>query len=101
MNGNRVISVGIFFDGTGNNGANILSPDKPLNNNESYYGTFSNIYKLYSLFVGDEKYILKELVPRQAVKIIILPWQPVQIHPMEADIRQMINFRKPEILCGK
>ncbi len=55
MNGNRVISVGIFFDGTGNNGANILSPDKPLNNNESYYGTFSNIYKLYSLFVGDEK----------------------------------------------
>ncbi|WP_288377581.1 DUF2235 domain-containing protein [Chryseobacterium culicis] len=55
MNGSRVISVGIFFDGTGNNGANILSPDKPLNNNESYYGTFSNIYKLYSLFVGDEK----------------------------------------------
>lgn len=55
MNGNRVISVGIFFDGTGNNGVNILSPDKPLNNNESYYGTFSNIYKLYSLFVGDKK----------------------------------------------
>ncbi|MGI9581050.1 T6SS phospholipase effector Tle1-like catalytic domain-containing protein [Chryseobacterium sp. RRHN12] len=54
MNG-RVISVGIFFDGTGNNGANILSPDKPLNNNESYYGTFTNIYKLYSLFVGEEK----------------------------------------------
>jgi len=55
MNGNRVISVGIFFDGTGNNGENILSPDKPLNNNESYYGTFNNIYKLYSLFIGDEK----------------------------------------------
>ncbi|WP_313000135.1 DUF2235 domain-containing protein [Chryseobacterium gleum] len=55
MSGSRVISVGIFFDGTGNNGANILSPDKPLNNNESYYGTFTNIYKLYSLFVGDEK----------------------------------------------
>lgn len=54
MNG-RVISVGIFFDGTGNNGANILSPDKPLNNNESYYGTFTNIYKLYSLFLGEEK----------------------------------------------
>lgn len=51
----RVISVGIFFDGTGNNGVNILSPDKPLNNNESYYGTFTNIYKLYSLFIGDEK----------------------------------------------
>jgi hypothetical protein len=55
MNGSRVISVGIFFDGTGNNGVNILSPDKPLNNNESYYGTFTNIYKLYSLFIGDEK----------------------------------------------
>ena len=44
MNGSRVISIGIFFDGTGNNGVNILSPDKPLNNNESYYGTFTNIY---------------------------------------------------------
>lgn len=55
MNGSRVISVGIFFDGTGNNGVNILSPDKPLSNNESYYGTFTNIYKLYSLFIGDEK----------------------------------------------
>lgn len=55
MNGSRVISVGIFFDGTGNNGVNILSPDKPLNNNESYYGTFTNIYKLYSLFAGEEK----------------------------------------------
>lgn len=55
MNGSSVISVGIFFDGTGNNGVNILSPDKPLNNNESYYGTFTNIYKLYSLFIGDEK----------------------------------------------
>ncbi|UTX50749.1 DUF2235 domain-containing protein [Chryseobacterium sp. MA9] len=55
MNDSRVISVGIFFDGTGNNGVNILSPDKPLNNNESYYGTFTNIYKLYSLFIGDEK----------------------------------------------
>ncbi len=55
MNGSRVISIGIFFDGTGNNGVNILSPDKPLNNNESYYGTFTNIYKLYSLFNGDEK----------------------------------------------
>ncbi|MDR3026197.1 DUF2235 domain-containing protein [Chryseobacterium sp.] len=55
MNGSRVISVGIFFDGTGNNGVNILSSDKPLSNNESYYGTFTNIYKLYSLFIGDEK----------------------------------------------
>ncbi|NIF04179.1 DUF2235 domain-containing protein [Chryseobacterium sp. Tr-659] len=55
MNGSRVISVGIFFDGTGNNGVNVLSPDKPLNNNESYYGAFTNIYKLYSVFNGDEK----------------------------------------------
>ncbi|ROI02557.1 DUF2235 domain-containing protein [Chryseobacterium sp. G0240] len=52
---NNVISVGIFFDGTGNNGMNVLSPDKPLSNNESYHGAFTNIYKLYSLFIGDEK----------------------------------------------
>ncbi|AZA80531.1 hypothetical protein C1637_22610 [Chryseobacterium lactis] len=55
MNESRVISVGIFFDGTGNNGVNALSPDKPVNNNESYFGAFTNIYKLYSLFNGDEK----------------------------------------------
>ncbi|MGN7864869.1 phospholipase effector Tle1 domain-containing protein [Chryseobacterium sp. 22458] len=55
MNDNRVISVGIFFDGTGNNGVNALSPDKPLNNNESYFGAFTNIYKLYSLFKGNNK----------------------------------------------
>lgn len=55
MNENRVISVGIFFDGTGNNGVNALSPDKPQNNNESYFGAFTNIYKLYSLFSGNKK----------------------------------------------
>lgn len=55
MNDNRVISVGIFFDGTGNNGVNALSPDKPLNNNESYFGAFTNIYKLYSVFKGNKK----------------------------------------------
>lgn len=55
MNGSRMISVGIFFDGTGNNGVNALSPDKPLSNNESYYGAFTNIFKLYGLFNGNEK----------------------------------------------
>lgn len=55
MNGSRVISVGIFFDGTGNNGVNALSSDKPLNNNESYHGAFTNIYKLYRSFNGYEK----------------------------------------------
>ncbi|WP_419494195.1 T6SS phospholipase effector Tle1-like catalytic domain-containing protein [Chryseobacterium bernardetii] len=55
MNGSRVISVGIFFDGTGNNGINALSSDKPLNNNESYHGAFTNIYKLYKAFTGNEK----------------------------------------------
>ncbi|OCA79256.1 hypothetical protein BBH99_06400 [Chryseobacterium contaminans] len=55
MNGSRVISVGIFFDGTANNGINALSSDKPLNNNESYHGAFTNIYKLYKSFTGNEK----------------------------------------------
>lgn len=55
MNSSRVISVGIFFDGTGNNGVNALSSEKPLNNNESYHGAFTNIYKLYKSFIGNEK----------------------------------------------
>lgn len=55
MNSSRVISAGIFFDGTGNNGVNALSSDKPLNNNESYHGAFTNIYKLYKSFIGTEK----------------------------------------------
>lgn len=50
-----IISVGIFFDGTGNNGPNTTSLRKPDQNNESYYGEATNIYKLFSLFNGDEK----------------------------------------------
>lgn len=52
---NNIISVGIFFDGTGNNGQNATSPEKPPKNNESYYGNITNIYKLFNLFNGDEK----------------------------------------------
>ncbi len=52
---NNIISVGIFFDGTGNNGMNATSHEKPLKNNESYYGNITNIYKLFKLFNGDEK----------------------------------------------
>ncbi|MBV8328545.1 DUF2235 domain-containing protein [Chryseobacterium sp.] len=55
MEDSNVISVGIFFDGTGNNGVNAFSPDKPLKNNESYYGAFTNIYKLYNVFNGQKK----------------------------------------------
>ncbi len=51
----KIISVGIFFDGTGNNGSNASSLRKPDKNNESYYGGITNIYKLFSLFNGDEK----------------------------------------------
>ncbi|MDQ1097371.1 MULTISPECIES: T6SS phospholipase effector Tle1-like catalytic domain-containing protein [Chryseobacterium] len=52
---NNIISIGIFFDGTGNNGINAGSPVKPAKNNESYYGCPTNIYKLFGLFQGDEK----------------------------------------------
>ncbi|OPG93917.1 hypothetical protein B2I21_34145, partial [Chryseobacterium mucoviscidosis] len=52
---NNIISVGIFFDGTGNNGMNATSHNKPLRNNESYYGNITNIYKLFKLFKSDEK----------------------------------------------
>ncbi|MBL7881304.1 MAG: DUF2235 domain-containing protein, partial [Chryseobacterium gambrini] len=52
---NNIISVGIFFDGTGNNGMNATSHKKPLRNNESYYGNVTNIYKLFKLFKSDEK----------------------------------------------
>jgi len=51
----NIISVGIFFDGTGNNGINATSPEKPPKNNESYYGNTTNIYKLFQLFNGEEK----------------------------------------------
>ncbi|WP_066433476.1 T6SS phospholipase effector Tle1-like catalytic domain-containing protein [Chryseobacterium sp. CCH4-E10] len=51
----NIISVGIFFDGTGNNGINATSPEKPPKNNESYYGNTTNIYKLFQLFNGEAK----------------------------------------------
>lgn len=51
----NIISVGIFFDGTGNNGMNATSPGKPPKNNESYYGNTTNIYKLFTLFNGEKK----------------------------------------------
>lgn len=53
----NIISVGIFFDGTGNNGINATSPEKPPKNNESYYGNTTNIYKLFQLFTGEKIYI--------------------------------------------
>lgn len=52
---NEIISVGIFFDGTGNNGVNANSQQKPQRNNESYYGAATNIYKLFELFNGNNK----------------------------------------------
>lgn len=51
----NIISVGLFFDGTGNNAINANSPEKPPKNNESYYGNMTNIYKLFQLFNGEEK----------------------------------------------
>ncbi|WPO82092.1 DUF2235 domain-containing protein [Chryseobacterium sp. JJR-5R] len=52
---NNIITVGIFFDGTGNNGINATASRKPQSNNESYYGNATNIYKMFGLFDGDEK----------------------------------------------
>lgn len=52
---NNIISVGIFFDGTGNNGINATASRKPPSRYESYYGNTTNIYKLFRLFEGDEK----------------------------------------------
>ncbi|RKT01252.1 T6SS phospholipase effector Tle1-like catalytic domain-containing protein [Chryseobacterium defluvii] len=49
------ISIGIFFDGTGNNGLNATSTYKPSKNNGSYYSSTTNIYKLFGLFTGDRK----------------------------------------------
>lgn len=51
----NIISVGVFFDGTGNNGINATAPEKPPKNNESYYGNITNIYKLFQLFNGEAK----------------------------------------------
>ncbi|MEY8759890.1 T6SS phospholipase effector Tle1-like catalytic domain-containing protein [Chryseobacterium tongliaoense] len=55
MEKNSIVSVGIFFDGTGNNGINATSGRKPSSNNESYYNSTTNIYKLFNLFQGNEK----------------------------------------------
>ncbi|MDH6250798.1 hypothetical protein M2347_000525 [Chryseobacterium sp. H1D6B] len=52
---NNIISVGIFFDGTGNNGLNATSSKKPLVDHESYHASPTNVYKLFELFNGDEK----------------------------------------------
>lgn len=51
----NIISVGIFFDGTGNNGINATSQIKPPENNQSYYSNITNIFKLFGLFNGNEK----------------------------------------------
>lgn len=53
--GNNIISVGIFFDGTGNNGINATSHKKPLIDHESYHASPTNVYKLFNLFSGDER----------------------------------------------
>lgn len=50
-----IISIGIFFDGTGNNGLNATSPQKPQSKNESYHNNITNVYKLYQLFNGNKK----------------------------------------------
>ncbi|SHH02529.1 T6SS phospholipase effector Tle1-like catalytic domain-containing protein [Chryseobacterium vrystaatense] len=56
MENDAIISVGIFFDGTGNNGINAASSDDmPLVNNESYKGAPTNVYKLFNLFKGNNK----------------------------------------------
>lgn len=55
MGNDTILSVGIFFDGTGNNGINAVSGDKPPGSNESYKGAPTNIYKLFSLFNGNQK----------------------------------------------
>ncbi|PIF47239.1 putative alpha/beta hydrolase family protein DUF2235 [Chryseobacterium sp. 52] len=55
MEKGTVISVGIFFDGTGNNGINAASSDIPSQNYESYKGAPTNVYKLFRLFNGNNK----------------------------------------------
>jgi len=55
MENNTVLPVGIFFDGTGNNGINAGSADMPSVNNESYKGAPTNVYKLFNLFSGNSK----------------------------------------------
>lgn len=55
MGNENIVPVGIFFDGTGNNGINASAADKLPKTNESYYGACTNIFKLFSLFAGDQK----------------------------------------------
>ncbi|SHM67011.1 Uncharacterized alpha/beta hydrolase domain [Chryseobacterium carnipullorum] len=55
MENDTILSVGIFFDGTGNNGINASSSERPLQNNESYKGAPTNIYKLFNLFKANSK----------------------------------------------
>ncbi|MEI7487699.1 MAG: DUF2235 domain-containing protein, partial [Chryseobacterium sp.] len=52
---NDIVSIGIFFDGTGNNGLNATSLQKPQSKNESYHNNITNVYKLYQLFNGNKK----------------------------------------------
>ncbi|MBK1897831.1 T6SS phospholipase effector Tle1-like catalytic domain-containing protein [Chryseobacterium paridis] len=52
---NNIISIGIFFDGTGNNGINATSGKEILTDYESYHAVPTNIYKLFELFSGNEK----------------------------------------------
>jgi len=56
---NNIISIGIFFDGTGNNGRNATSSHKLRKNNESYYAAVTNVYKLFTLFNGDQKHYIE------------------------------------------
>jgi len=53
--GKEIISIGIFFDGTGNNGINATSSRMPEKNNQSYQSDITNIYKLFRLFSGSGK----------------------------------------------
>lgn len=55
MGNDNTVAVGIFFDGTGNNGINASAVNKLPKNNESYYSACTNIFKLFSLFTGDQK----------------------------------------------
>jgi hypothetical protein len=55
MVNDNIVPVGIFFDGTGNNGINASATDKLPKSNESYYGAFTNIFKLFNLFTGNNK----------------------------------------------
>lgn len=55
MENDTLLPVGIFFDGTGNNGINAGSADMPPANNESYKGAPTNIYKLFNIFNGTHK----------------------------------------------